>query len=134
MRIRPSNKKTLKSLLAASGLILVILSAPLPAGEPLEQRVQRYWAARAANDLQTVYGLESASLPGGWLTPDQYKRLGGLPVRDVKILETKIEGNAAIVKIEGRVAVGTLGWMPQTLDEKWVLINDEWYHQTRKSE
>lgn len=134
MRIRPSGNKILKFLLAASGPVLAIFSTLLLAGEPLEQRVQRYWAARAANDLQTVYGLESASLPGGWLTPDQYKRLGGLPVRDVKILETKIEGNAAIVKIEGRVAVGTLGWMPQTLDEKWVLINDEWYHQTRKSE
>lgn len=134
MRIRPSSKKTLKSILAASGLILVILSAPLPAGEPLEQRVQRYWAARAANDLQTVYGLESASLPGGWLTPDQYKLLGGLPVREVKILETKIEGDKAIVKIQGQVAVGALGWTLQTLDDKWALINDEWYHQTRKSE
>jgi len=49
-------------------------------------------------------------------------------------METKIEGNAAIVKIEGRVTVGALGWMPQALDEKWVLINDEWYHQTRQSE
>ncbi len=134
MRIRPSGNKILKFLLAASGPVLAIFSTLLLAGEPLEQRVQRYWTARAANDLQTVYGLESASLPGGWLTPDQYKRLGGLPVRDVKILETKIEGNAAIVKIEGRVTVGALGWMPQTLDEKWVLINDEWYHQTRKSE
>ncbi|HRX60857.1 MAG TPA: hypothetical protein P5260_06500 [Candidatus Competibacter sp.] len=112
----------------------MILSAPLPAGEPLEQRVQRYWAARAANDLQTVYGLESASLPGGWLTPDQYKLLGGLPVREVKILETKIEGDKAIVKIQGQVAVGALGWTLQTLDDKWALINDEWYHQTRKSE
>ena len=134
MRIRPSGNKILKFLLAASGPVLAIFSTLLLAGEPLEQRVQRYWTARAANDLQTVYGLESASLPGGWLTPDQYKRLGGLPVRDVKILETKIDGNAASVKIEGRVTVGALGWMPQALDEKWVLINDEWYHQTRKSE
>lgn len=134
MRVRPSGNKILKFLLAASGPVLAIFSTLLLAGEPLEQRVQRYWAARAANDLQTVYGLESASLPGGWLTPDQYKLLGGLPVREVKILETKIEGDKAIVKIQGQVAVGALGWTLQTLDDKWALINDEWYHQTRKSE
>lgn len=131
MRIQLNNN--LLQRLGVAGLLLVLCNSLL-AGEPLEQRVQRYWTARTTNDLQTVYSLESAALPGGWLTPDQYKRLGGLPVRDVKILEKKIEGESAQVKIEGRVAVGSLGWMPQNLEEQWVLVNGEWYHQTVKAE
>lgn len=131
MLILLNSQSLLKRVCGIVGL-LVVFSNTLFAGESLEQRVQRYWAARTANDLQTVYSLEAAALPGGWLTPDQYKRLGGLPVRDVKILETKIEGESAQVKVEGRVAVGSLGWMPQALDEQWVLVNGEWYHQTHK--
>ena len=117
---------------ATLGIVLLIVSGSVLASESLEQRVQKYWAARAANDLQTVYSLESAAQPGGWLTPDQYKSLGGLPVRDVKILETKIEGDRAEVKIQGQIGVGSLGWMPQTLGSTWVLINGEWYNQTPK--
>jgi hypothetical protein len=76
--------------------------------------------------------LESAARPGGWLTPDKYKQLGGLPVREIKVMETKVEGDKAKVTLQGQVAVGTLGWMPQTLTEEWVLIEGEWYRQTRQ--
>lgn len=135
MQIRlTGSSKTLRHLFFVLGFVLTLLSGPLMAGESLDQRVQRYWTARAANDLQTMYSLESAALPGGWLTPDQSGRLRGLPVRDVEILETKIEGDKAAVKIQGRVAVGSLGWMPQTLYDQWVLVNGEWYHQTDKPE
>ncbi|MDG4549495.1 MAG: hypothetical protein P9F19_14665 [Candidatus Contendobacter sp.] len=114
----------------ASIVALAVSGAATVAGESLEQRVQRYWTARSINDVHTVYGLESAAQPGGWLTPDKYQQLGGLPVREVKIVETKIEGDNATVTLQGQVAVGTLGWMPQTLTEDWVLIEGEWYHQT----
>lgn len=106
--------------------------AQVQAGEPLEQRVQRYWAARSANDLPTVYGLESAAQPDGWLTPDQYQQISGLPIREVRIMETKVESERASVKLAGKVEVGALGWMPQPLTDEWVLIDGEWYHQTRK--
>ena len=109
-----------------------VVSLAAMAGESLEQRVQRYWTARVANDLHTVYSLESAALPGGWLTPDQYRRLGGLPVREVEVVETKIESDQAQVKVKGQVGVGSLGWMPQVLTQQWVLIDGEWYHQTAK--
>ena len=98
-------------------------------GEPLAQRVQRYWVARSINDLQTVYHLESAAHPGGWLTPDQYRRIGGLPVREVQILETKVDGDRASVKLQGKIEVGTFGWIQQTLTEQWILLDGEWYHQ-----
>lgn len=100
--------------------------------EPLEHRVQRYWTARSVNDLQTVYSLEAAARPGGWLTPDQYRQIGGLPVREVQILETKVEGERASVKLQGKIEVGSFGWTQQTLTEEWVLIDGEWYHQTPK--
>lgn len=106
--------------------------AHVQAGEPLEQRVQRYWLARSINDLPTSYNLESAAQPGGWLTPDQYQQIGGLPVRQVQMTETKVEGERALVKLEGKVEVGTLGWIPQSLTEEWVLMEGEWYRQTPK--
>ena len=111
-------------------ILIGIGSLAAVAGEPLEQRVQRYWEARVANDLHTVYRLESGALPGGGLTPDQYRRLGGLPVREVEVVETKVEGDQAKVKVKGQVGVGSLGWMPQVLTQQWVLIDGEWYHQT----
>ena len=125
MRIQPSNKAIARLVMA-----LAVLSGAVVAGEPLEQRIQRYWDARSINDIHTVYSLESAARPGGWLTPDKYKQVGGLPVREVKIVETQVEGDKAKVTLQGQVAVGTLGWMSQTLTEDWVLIEGEWYHQT----
>lgn len=135
MRIQPINKVIArfgKRAVMASVMTLAVLSGVVVAGEPLEERVQRYWTARSINDLHTLYSLESAARPGGWLTPDKYKQLGGLPVREIKVMETKIEGDKAKVTLQGQVAVGTLGWMPQTLTEEWVLIEGEWYHQTRQ--
>lgn len=130
MQIQQTNNGVIQRFLMALVVMSMLTSGVVIASESLEQRVQRYWAARASNDIQTVYSLESAALPGGWLTPDQHRSLGGLPVRDVKILETRIEGDRAEVKIQGQVGVGSLGWMPQTLGSTWVLINGEWYHQT----
>jgi hypothetical protein len=135
MQIRPINKVITrfgKRALMALVMTLAVLSGVVVAGESLEERVQRYWTARSINDLHTLYSLESAARPGGWLTPDQYKQLGGLPVREVKVVETKVEGDKATVTLQGQVAVGTLGWMPQTLTEEWVLIEGEWYRQTRQ--
>ncbi|KAB2929756.1 MAG: hypothetical protein F9K25_10205 [Candidatus Contendobacter sp.] len=133
MRTQPSSKGIArfgKRALMASVVALVVLSDAVIAGESLEQRVQRYWTARSINDVHTVYGLESAARPGGWLTPDKHQQLGGLPVREIKVVETRIDGDKATVTLQGQVAVGTLGWMPQTLTEDWVLIEGEWYHQT----
>lgn len=110
--------------------VLLMMPALVLAEEPLEQRVQQYWTARADNDAHTVFKLESAARPGGWLTPDQYKRVLGLPVRAVKILGAEINGDQATVKIQGEVAVGSLGWMPQTLTDEWLRIEGEWYHKT----
>lgn len=132
MQIQPSNLVIARLGKRALALVvaLIALMGVTHAGEPLEQRAQRYWDARSVNDIYTVYSLESAARPGGWLTPDKYKQVGGLPVREVKIAGTQVDGDKAKVTLQGQVAVGTLGWMPQTLTEDWVLIEGEWYHQT----
>ena len=98
----------------------------------LEQRATQYWKARQARDIRTQYDMESAALPGGWLTPDKAMTVGGLLVRKVTIKDISIDGDHAKVRVSADVMVGTLGWTPQTLEQAWVLINGQWYHETRR--
>lgn len=55
----------------------------------LRQRVERYWAARQARDVRTLYEMESAAQPGGWRELEEAMSLKGLPVRKVKIEEVR---------------------------------------------
>lgn len=96
----------------------------------LRERVERYWAARQVRDVRTLYELESAAQPGGWLKLENAMSLMGLPVRNVKLQEVRIEGERAVTKISGDVMIGTLGWTPQTLEDPWVLLDGQWYHET----
>ena len=112
------------------GIFLVLMAGMAAAGATLEQRVREYWEARQINDIPTYYRMESATLPGGGLTPDKYRAIAGLPVRDVKILNIKVENDRAEVNIEGKIEVGALGWTPQAVTDNWVLISGEWYRRT----
>jgi len=96
----------------------------------LRQRAERYWAARQARDVRTLYEMESAAQPGGWLKLEEAMSLRGLPVRKAKIEAIQIEGERASIKISGEVSVGTFGWTPQTLQDPWVLLNGQWFHET----
>lgn len=96
----------------------------------LQERVERYWAARQARDVRTLYDLESAAQPGGWLKLERAMSLQGLPVRKVKIEEVRIEGEKGITRISAEVMIGTMGWMRQTIEDPWVLLNGQWYHET----
>jgi len=98
----------------------------------LRQRAERYWAARQARDVKTLYEMESAAQPGGWLKLEDAMSLRGLPVRKVKIEAIQIEAERASVKISGEVSVGTFGWTPQTLQDPWVLLNGQWFHETTR--
>ena len=98
----------------------------------LRERVEKYWAARQARDVRTLYELESAAQPGGWLQLENAMSLLGLPVRNVKILEVQIDGERAMTRISGEVMVITFGWTPQTLRDYWVLLDGQWYHETSR--
>ena len=98
----------------------------------LRQRAERYWAARQSRDVRTMYELESAAQPGGWLKLENAMSLQGLPVRKVKIEEVRIEGEKAKIKIVAEVMVGTFGWTPQTTQDPWVLLDGQWFHETTR--
>lgn len=100
----------------------------------LRPRVERYWSARQARDVKTVYEMESASRPGGGLKLENAMSLQGLPVRKVKIGEIKIEGERGEVQVSADVLIGTLGWVPQTtIQDHWILLEGQWYHETAKN-
>jgi len=100
----------------------------------LEQRVTKYWEARQVRDFRTVYEMESASRPGGWLTPDKAAAVIGMPVKNVKVEEVAVDGERATVRVNGEVLVGAQmgGWWKQTLKDTWVLIEGQWYHETKR--
>jgi hypothetical protein len=96
----------------------------------LQERVERYWAARQARDVRTLYELESAARPGGWLKLEHAMTLQGLPVRKVKVEEVRIEGEKGITRISAEVMIGTIGWTRQVIEDPWVLLDGQWYHET----
>lgn len=98
----------------------------------LRQRVESYWAARQNRDLSTIYSLESAAQPGGWLKLENAMSLMGLPIRKLKIEHIEIEGDQAKAKINAEVSIGTFGWTPQSIMDPWILINGQWFHETVK--
>ena len=98
----------------------------------LQERVKRYWAARQARDVRTLYELESASQPGGWLKLEHAMSLQGLPVRSVKVDEVQVEGEKGITQISAEVMIGTIGWTRQTIKDPWVLLDGQWYHETSR--
>ncbi|MFZ1829982.1 MAG: hypothetical protein WAW42_14740 [Candidatus Competibacteraceae bacterium] len=105
-------------------------ASPEAAQAALQERVERYWAARQARDVRTLYELESAAQPGGWLKLEQAMSLQGLPVRKVKIEEVRIEGEKGMTRISAEIMIGTMGWMRQSIEDPWVLLNGQWYHET----
>lgn len=96
----------------------------------LKERVDRYWAARQARDVRTLYDLESAARPGGWLKLENAMSLQGLPVRKVKVEEVRVDGEKGMTRISAEVMIGTLGWMQQAIEDPWVLLDGQWYHET----
>ncbi len=106
-------------------------SKPVDTKVLLEQRVTQYWLARQSRDVRTLYDMESGSLPGKGLTPDKAMDLAGLRVKNVKTEVLSVEGDRAKIRVNGDVLVGTLGWVPQILEEQWILIDGQWYHETK---
>ena len=106
-----------------------LMAEPVQNPDPsLVKRVETYWQARAVRDLHTMYKMESAARPGGWMTPDQMR--AGWPVRNVRVLELKQDGDSAIAKVSVEMQKVLLPWKPKTLDDPWVLIEGTWYHKT----
>ena len=58
--------------------------------------------------------------------------LQGLPVRKVRVEAVNIEAGQGKARISGEVLIGTMGWVPQTLEQTWVLIDGQWYHGTQR--
>lgn len=98
----------------------------------LRERVERYWEARQSRDVKTLYELESAARPGGWLKLEHAMALQGLPVRKAKIDEVRIEGEKGITRVSAEVMIGTIGWTKQTITDPWVLLEGQWYHETSR--
>ncbi|MBK7983788.1 MAG: hypothetical protein IPP10_04015 [Candidatus Competibacteraceae bacterium] len=107
-------------------------TAPSEQLKALRERIERYWEARQSRDVKTLYELESASRPGGWLKLEHAMGLQGMPVRKVKVEDARIEGDKGITRISAEVMIGTIGWTKQTIADSWVLLDGQWYHETSR--
>lgn len=100
-------------------------------GASLKERVQAYWVARETGDDKTVYAMESAARPGGWLTLIVASQRGlGLPVGKVEIGDIHVDGESAEAQISADVRVGSLRPIRSTIVDRWVQIEGVWYHRT----
>ncbi len=126
--------RNISSVLILSLVMVNVCAAASPEETKgaLEPRVAKYWAARQSRDTRTLYEMESAARPGGWLTPDKAGAVSGLPVRNVKLEEITLDGERASVRLNADVMVGTMGWWKQTLEDAWVFIDGQWYHDTKQ--
>jgi hypothetical protein len=106
--------------------------------QALLERAQIYWAARESRDLHTVYKMESAGLPGGWLTPYNASSIGaGIFISNARVDDIKVEGEKGIVTVSADIRIATMvntgmGTFRSTLPDTWVRIDGEWYHETKK--
>ena len=126
----PTASQAVPEQSAAAAPVVGQAASPEELKAALQERVERYWAARQARDVRTLYELESAARPGGWLKLEQAMSLQGLPVRKVKVEEVRIEGEKGITRISAEVMIGTMGWMRQAIEDPWVLLDGQWYHET----
>lgn len=123
------------------GLLLLLagcanMGAAPSAGEAqdLEPRVRAYWAARESGDDKTVYGMESAARPGGWLTPALASDRGaGLSVSNVEIGVPVVHDDTAEVPVKADLRLAAFPKpVPSAIRDKWVRIDGVWYHLTAK--
>jgi hypothetical protein len=100
----------------------------------LRQRIDAYWQARQINDAPTIYRMEAGSLDGS-LAP------GGVAssvfsLRNVQIGQVSLDHEAgeAGVEVVAEIMMATPGfmgrWLKQKIVDRWVRIDDEWYHRT----
>lgn len=99
------------------------------ANASLLERATQYWEARELNDLHTAYALESAALPGGWLTPMIMSRQG-LAMRNVTLELVELSDDLAQFRVNANVEIGSMGFMPQEAMDFWIKIDNRWYRRT----
>jgi hypothetical protein len=108
---------------------------PQASQKALLERATAYWQARAAGDLPTLYRMESAALPGGWLKPGGVAGLGGqIVVTNPVIEKAKVEGDQGQVVVKADLRVPEMqfrsGFVGSQVTDRWVRVHGVWYHKT----
>jgi len=118
---------------------MVFLGGSLTGCKTDEQRLleqaQAYWQARAANDLNTAYAMESGSLPGGGVDQLTYSRVGaGMILKDPAVSDPIVEGTSGKVTVRLTLVVPAMrgGRFPQESEDAWVKIKGRWYHDSEQ--
>jgi hypothetical protein len=140
------------SLLVLISLVLSIPSAvkavepspsqakPLAPAQALAERAKTYWDYKVAGQIEKAYELEDPRIREKLSLRDYLLNVGG----GVKWLEAKI-GAVDLDKDPARVTVtlrfamlvgnfNPKGGRKRTIQDKWVLINNEWYHYLKPAE
>jgi hypothetical protein len=104
--------------------------------ERLLPRAEEFWAARVAGDLITCYKFEEVSKMGKQPVSVYVRKHGGLVYKSAEITGTDIDGEEATVKVKLSYIIPALGssnaFNMETVD-RWILIDNEWYHHQGKS-
>lgn len=119
-------------------LLLVVTACTQDQTVALERRVQEYWQAYQMNDLAAQYQLESGSLPGGGLSASDYakrskKNRAIVRYLNVRISDMEVKGAEAEVNLLADMRFERWGVVEenQRLQQKWVMIDGQWYQATK---
>lgn len=106
-------------------------------GQPLRERVIRYWEARMAGDLLTTYQLHEPAFRRAVTFAAFSQGRGATPTLAYEILDERIDGDVAWVTVRKKATVKheklikpvEPRWTES--DEQWILVDGVWYRRFR---
>jgi hypothetical protein len=101
----------------------------------LEARAQAFWDARVAGDLVTAYEYEKSSQDGTQTLQAYVGSKGNLNYRSAQVLDVVVGGEEDEARVSVAIEVlvpGYPGVYKSTIRDRWVKIDDQWYHSPLK--
>lgn len=117
----------------------LVTNKPVPPARALAERAKLYWGYKVSDDLDKAYLLEDPRLREKLSLKDYLTNVGtGVKWLEAEIGAVNLDQDPARVTVTLRFAMLMGGYSPKsgrkrTIQDKWVLINNQWYHHMKQA-